>query len=268
MHDRTLVNGEISAHVSSADRGLQYGDGVFETIAVLQGLPRFWQLHMDRLTIGCETLGLKHVPQNVLLREAQTVSAGSPFCVVKIIVTRGEAGRGYDPAMATGQSRIVSAYPLPADIGQEALYGVQARICDLRLAIQPALAGIKHLNRLEQVLARAEWSDPDIREGILLDSEDYVVSGIAGNLFLIAAGRLLTPRLDRCGIRGVMRAAILQAFKPRCEQRRITLDMLPEADEVFVCNAVRGVLPVTSVGSWDYGVGPVTREIQDWLKQQ
>jgi 4-amino-4-deoxychorismate lyase len=208
------------------------------------------------------------MPQNVLLREVQTVSAGHPSCVAKIIVTRGESGRGYARTEANEPCRIVSAYPLPADIDRTALQGIRSRICDLRLGIQPALAGIKHLNRLEQVLARAEWSDPAIQEGILLDSEDYVISGISANIFLVSGERLLTPRMDRCGVRGVMRSAILQAFKPRCEQRRVTLDMLPEAEEVFLCNAVRGIQPVNRIDSWEYMTGPVTREIQDWLEQQ
>lgn len=263
-----LVNGEISNHVPVTDRGLQYGDGVFETIAVLHGLPRFWQLHMDRLAIGCGALGLQQTPQHVLLREVQTVSAGRPSCVVKIMITRGESGRGYAINEGGEPRRIVGAYPLPDGIEHDALQGIQMRVCNLRLGIQPALAGIKHLNRLEQVLARAEWTDSMTQEGLLLDSEDYVISGISANIFLVNGERLLTPRMDRCGVRGVMRMGILQAFKPRCEQRRITLDMLPEAEEIFICNAVRGVLPVTRIGSWEYSPGPVTREVQDWLRQQ
>jgi 4-amino-4-deoxychorismate lyase len=117
-------------------------------------------------------------------------------------------------------------------------------------------------------VARAEWQNPSINEGLLLDAEDFVVSAISSNLFLVSGGRLLTPRLDRCGVRGVMRRAILNAFRDRCEQRRITLDMLPEADEVFVCNAVRGVFPVTRIDHWEYEIGPVTREVQHWLDGQ
>ena len=263
-----LVDGEISSHVSAADRGLQYGDGLFETLAVQHGLPRFWQLHMDRLAVGFELLSLKPVPQNVLLREVQTVSAGRTNCVVKIIITRGESGRGYAPAVASEPCRVVSAHPLPADIDREAMEGIRMRICQLRLAIQPALAGIKHLNRLEQVLARAEWTDPGVKEGLLLDSEDHVICGVASNIFLVGGGRLLTPRMDRCGVRGVMRSAVLKAFKPRCEQRRVTIDMLPEAEEVFVCNSVRGIVPVNRIDDWVYDTGPVTREVQDWLRQQ
>jgi 4-amino-4-deoxychorismate lyase len=203
-----------------------------------------------------------------LLREVQTVSAGRQSCVVKIIVTRGTAGRGYAPQAPGEAERIVCAYAWPVDPGHLVDTGIRLRICDLRLATQPVLAGLKHLNRLEQVMARSEWDDRSIHEGLLLDREDHVISAISSNVFLVLAGRLLTPRLDLCGVRGVMRRAILNAFRDRCEQRRIMLDMLPEADEVFVCNSVRGIFPGTRIDNWAYEIGPVTREVQSWLSRQ
>jgi 4-amino-4-deoxychorismate lyase len=263
-----LVEGEISDRVLALDRGLQYGDGLFETMAVFQGTPRFWQTHMDRLAAGCETLGLPMTPQSVLLREVQTVSSGRNRNVVKVILTRGLSGRGYAPDPQVRTNRIVCSWAWPEDPGDLVHTGIRTRICDLRLAIQPALAGLKHLNRLEQVLARAEWTDRLIHEGILLDAEDCVVSAISSNIFLVLGGRLLTPRMDRCGVRGVMRSAILGAFRDRCEQRRISIDMLPDADEIFVCNAVRGIFPVTRIDHWEYSIGPVTREVQEWLEGQ
>ena len=263
-----LVDGEISDRVLATDRGLHYGDGLFETMAVIQGTPRFWQGHVDRLAAGCEQLGLPLTPQAVLLREVQTVSAGQRRCVVKIIVTRGTSGRGYAAETPARGNRVVCSWAWPQDPGHLVETGISMRVCSLRLGIQPALAGLKHLNRLEQVMARAEWQDPSIQEGLLLDAEDFVVSAISSNLFLVSGGRLLTPRLDRCGVRGVMRRAILNAFRDRCEQRRITLDMLPEADEVFVCNAVRGIFPVTRIDHWEFEIGPVTREVQHWLEEQ
>jgi 4-amino-4-deoxychorismate lyase len=263
-----LVDGEISDQVSAADRGLRYGDGLFETIYVIGGQPRFWQGHMDRLSAGCEQLGIPVTPQAVLLRELKTVCAGRPDCTVRIVITRGAAGPDYAPVIPSQPNRIVSAHALPQSTENNALFGIRARLCNLRLGIQPALAGLRHLNRLEQVTARSEWDDPLIHEGILLDSEDHVISGISSNIFLVYSERLLTPRLDRCGIRGVMRAAILNAFRPRCEQRRLMLDMLPEAHEIFICDSVQGVLPVTRIDHWEYEIGPVTREVQDWLKQQ
>jgi len=260
-----LVDGEVSEHISAGDRGLHYGDGLYETIAVIDGQPRFWQGHMDRLSAGCERLELPMVPQAVLLRELQTVSAGCSPCVVKIILTRGETRIGFRARPVAEPVRVVSAHEWPRLAGDPVLTGVRARICTLRLGIQPELAGMNHLNRLEQIRARAEWNDETVHEGVLLDREDHVVSAIRSNIFVVFGQRILTPRLDRCGIRGVMRAAILAAFRERCEQRRVMLDMLPEADEVFLCNALHGVLPVTRIDHWEYAIGPVTRDVQEWL---
>ena len=263
-----LVNGEISSLVNTTNRGLNYGDGLFETLSVHAGQPRWWQAHMDRLGAGCERLGLVMPPQAVLLREVQTVSAGLPDAVVKIVLTRGGQGRGYAPPAEQTCDRIVSAHQYPDDIIERAGSGSNARICNLRLAIQPELGGLKHLNRLEQVLASAEPFEADVNEGILLDREENVISAISSNIFLVLEDRLLTPRLDRCGVRGVVRGQILRVFKARCEQRRIQADMLREADEVFICNAVRGIVPLRSIDDRQFPVGAVTREIQAWFQQR
>ena len=260
-----LVNGEISTFVNSANRGLNYADGLFETLSVHNGRPRRWQAHMDRLGAGCERLGLVMPAQAVLLREVQTVSAGLADAVVKIVLTRGGQGRGYMPPENDSCVRIVSAYIYPDGILELAREGVKARICELRLAIQPALGGMKHLNRLEQVLASVETRQAGAVEGILLDNEDHVISAISANIFLVMEDRLLTPRLDRCGVRGVVRSQILSSFGARCEQRRMMADMLQEADEVFICNTVRGIVPITAIDDHEYGIGPVTRELQTWL---
>ncbi len=262
-----LVNGEISTLVATTNRGLNYADGLFETLVVHHGRPRRWQAHMDRLGSGCERLGLPMPSQAVLLREVQTVSAGLPDAVVKIVLSRDGQGRGYMPPENSTCVRIVSAHAYPDGIIETARTGVKARICALRLAIQPALGGIKHLNRLEQVLASAELRDTGVAEGILLDQEDHVISAIAANIVLVIENRLFTPRLERCGVRGVVRGQILSGFEARCEQRRIMVDMLQEADEVFICNSVRGVVPLTAIGDQEYAIGPLTREVQSWLHE-
>jgi 4-amino-4-deoxychorismate lyase len=260
-----LIDGEISNYTAASNRGLNYGDGLFETLVVQNGRPRRWQAHMDRLGAGCERLGIVMPAQAILLREVQTVSAGLMGTVVKIVLTRGGAARGYQAHRDAVCVRIISAHAFPPDIEQRAAHGVKARVCDLRLAIQPALGGMKHLNRLEQVLASSELFEEDVSEGILLDREDHLISAISANIFLVMENRLLTPRLDRCGVRGVVRDQLLAAFSRRCEQRRIQMDLLHEADEVFICNSVRGIVPVTAIDAESYSIGPVTRELQDWL---
>ena len=263
-----LVNGEISTYVAATNRGLNYADGVFETLLVHKGRPRRWQAHMDRLSTGCERLGLVMPPQAVLLRELQTVSVGLSDIVVKIILTRDGTGRGYMPPESGACIRIVSAHFLPENLEEMAREGVRARICNIRLAIQPALGGIKHLNRLEQVLASAELRETGATEGILLDRDDHVISAISANIFFVMENRLLTPRLDLCGVRGVVRDRILTGLAARCEQRRILVDMLQEFDEVFICNSVRGIVPVTAINDREYRIGPVTRELQSWLRKE
>ena len=260
-----LVNGEISTFIATTNRGLNYADGLFETLVVHNTRPRSWQAHMDRLNAGCERLGMEMPPQAVLLREVQTVSAGLTHAVVKIVLTRDGRGRGYTPPRNRPSNRIVSAHDYPNGVVELAREGVKAQICELRLALQPALGGIKHLNRLEQVLASAEIRDSSAVEGVLLDWEDHVISAISANIFLVIEDRLLTPRLDRCGVRGIVRGQILASFGHRCEQRRIHVDMLWEADEVFICNTVRGIVPLTAINDQEYKVGPVTRELQTWF---
>ena len=262
-----LINGEISTLVTASNRGLNYGDGLFETLLVNNGRPRRWQGHMDRLGVGCERLGLKMPPQSILLREVQTVSAGLANAVVKIIIARGGAARSYMPPEDDNYVRIVSSHLYPQGIAEMARKGVRARLCELRLAIQPALGGMKHLNRLEQVLASAELRKFEASEGVLLDREDNVVCAVSANIFLVMDDRLLTPRLDLCGVRGVVRGHILAGFPARSELRRITLDMVQEADEVFICNTVKGIVPVTAIDDQEYAIGPVTRELQTWLME-
>jgi 4-amino-4-deoxychorismate lyase len=263
-----LVNGEIASQVPVGDRGLAYGDGVFETLAVIEGRPCLWQAHMDRLTRGCRLLSIDPPPQEVLLREARTVSAAAPRCVVKITVTRGVGGRGYAPGPDLPALRMVAAYEYPDGLEQLRRQGRVGRICDLRLALQPAFAGIKHLSRMEQVLAALEMREFPGLEGILLNQAGFLVSAISGNLFLVSDGRLITPRMDRSGVRGVVRGLILQDHKARCELRRVTTDMLGEAEEMFVCNAVRGIVPLIKIGPHEWPVGPVTRELQGWFEHR
>lgn len=262
-----LVNGEISSFVSVGNRGLNYGDGLFETLLIKNGHPLWWQAHMDRLGIGCQRLGLNMPQQAMLLREVKTASAGLNSAVIKIVLTRQGQARGYGFDTDSDCDRIISAHTMPDHLREAVLQGRRTRICDLRLAIQPALGGIKHLNRLEQVLATAEDFQEGVSEGILLDQNDNVISAISANIFIVMEQRLLTPRLDQCGVRGVFRSQILVAFKSRCEQRRIQPDFLREAHEVFICNSVRGIVPITRVDAWEYAIGPVTRELQSWYQE-
>lgn len=261
MAVRELINGQAGRAVSSRDRGLLYGDGLFETVRVVGGVAPLWARHMARLAEGCARLHLPAPDPDLLCTELRAVAGGMESVVVRITLTRGEGTRGYAPPAVAQPTRIVAAFPMPQVDSRTASQGIHVRVCDLRLAEQPCLAGIKHLNRLEQVLARAEWSDPTIAEGLLLDAAGRVVCATMANVFAVIGGVLVTPALDRCGVAGVARAEVL-ATQVHALVRDLRLDELLDAGEVFLTSSVRGILPVQAVGDKVFAPGPVTRALQ------
>jgi len=256
-----LINGEPAGVLSALDRGLAYGDGLFESIRFVGSAAPLWPRHMQRMAESCLRLRLPAPDPAQLWREALDVACGMPQSVVRITLTRGIGERGYALPALPQITRVVAAF-VPPQLAPEAYaQGVRMRVCDIHLAEQPLLAGMKHLNRLEQVLARAEWSDPAITEGVLLDQHGRVISATMANLFARIDGALLTPALDRCGVAGVARAEVLAAYPP-AQTAELTLDALLGAGEIFLSSSVRGIVPVQSLGDRAYAPGSVTRHLQ------
>ena len=250
------VDGVAAAGVPADDRGLAYGDGVFETLLLHGGRVVWWAALLQRLELGCAALGLG-APSRRLWRadlDALLAAAGPGRRVLKLTASAGSGRRGYRRDAAEPVRRIARLLPAPPSL-PACDGGIAVRWCELRLAAQPRLAGLKHLNRLEQVLARAEWDDPAIAEGLLCDGDGNLVSATAANLFVVVDGRLLTPPLEQCGVAGTCRQFLL----PAAEVRRLSPQDLLAADEVFVCNSLRGILPVTRLGTRRWPIGPVTR---------
>lgn len=238
-----LVNGHPAGSVDAMDRGLAYGDGVFRTLRTEDGQPLWWRDHYAKLAADCAALMLACPDESGLHAEVcRAAEAGQG--VVKIVVTRGTGARGYAPPLGQAATRIVMSAPLPVHAQVHAPDDIAARWCALRLARQPRLAGIKHLNRLENVLARAEWDDPAIVEGLLRDDSGAVIGGVMSNLLLAKNGELLTPEVSQCGVAGVARTRVLRAAARRGIRTRIER-VLPAAilaaDEVMICNSVIGV---------------------------
>ena len=266
MNARVLVNGVATDTVSVHDRGMMYGDGLFETIRLVHGSAPLWSRHMRRLAEGCARLGLPQTDADRLWREALAVTQDMSQAVVRITLTRGVGQRGYAPSADAPVTRIVAGFAPPSM--DPAVYrdGLRLRVCGLRLAAQPLLAGIKHLNRLEQVLARAEWIDPDVDEGVLCDIHGNVVSAVAANLFAVVGGRLRTPAVDRCGVAGVGRAEVL-AVCPHAQVGLLSLEALLAASEVFLVSSVRGVMPVRLLAAQHYVPGAVARRLQQHWRE-
>jgi len=249
---KTLINGESCDSLAVSDRGLAYGHGVFETIRLCQGRLVLWEQHMQRLQQGCERLGIdmpKHLGSE-LMKEVLRLCGQDAEGVIKIIITAGSGGRGYASPPVIDSQRIVTLFPLP-EYPADRAEGVDIITCNYRLPLNPKLAGMKHLNRLDQVLARAEWQDTAIAEGIVCDTDGMVVEGTMSNLFAVKNGVLLTPDLEQAGVKGIMRDFILQsadAIGLESREVSLTIDEFKQADELFLTNSVIGLWPIKQ---WD-----------------
>ena len=263
------LDGRAATQVSLLERALHYGDGLFETIACPGGRPRFLERHLARLAQGCTRLGIAPPELPQLADEVRRLAAGTSRAIVKVLLTRGEAlARGYGLTGREQPNRILLRYAWPADDPALARQGVRVRVAALRLGENPALAGLKHCNRLEQVLARREWSDPGIHEALLFSSSGALVSGTMSNVFLVHGERLLTPRLERCGVTGVMRAVVLQAAHDAgiaCEECVLRESDLAAARELFLTSALTGIRPVRELAGRALSVGALTRRLQAQL---
>ena len=263
------VNGRDAATVSVRERALHYGDGLFETMACLQGRVRLLDRHLMRLAAGCARLGMAAPASEPLRTELAAVAAGCPRAIIKLLVTRGEArARGYALTGAETANQITFRFPWPADDGRAALEGVRVRSAALRLGENPALAGIKHCNRLEQVLARREWNDPGIAESLLYSSSGALVSGTMTNVFIVKQGVLRTPRLDSCGVAGVMRQTVLALAAQLgidAREERLTQADVEVAEDMFLTNALIGIHPVRELDGRSLSRGTLTARLQQEL---
>jgi 4-amino-4-deoxychorismate lyase len=265
------VNGSRASSVDVSERAVQYGDGLFETIRIRDSKPEFLQQHMQRLMEGCGRLKFPAVDWDVVGSELSAVAVEYKDAVMKLILSRRCAARGYRLTPDQQATRIVSVSPLPQWPSDPAGSGIRVRICDARLSAQPLLAGIKHLNRLEQVLARSEWDDDAIAEGLMLNDGDQVIEGTMTNVFMVSNQVLVTPGLSSCGVAGVMRSVILDLAKDlgiETEVRPVSLADVRAAQEVLVCNSLIGVWPVVAIDQLGaFECGPLTRQLQAVLSQ-
>jgi 4-amino-4-deoxychorismate lyase len=259
-----LLNGQsesIGLGVGVEDRGLAYGDGLFETMRWANGRIRLFARHYARLQRGCEELGIPTPSVSLIQQEIDSLARPVEHACIKYIVTRGAGGRGYRGSATVQPNRLAMLYP-PTEGAND---GIRVRWCATRLARNAQLAGIKHLNRLENVLAQREWDDARIAEGLLMDTEGELIGATAGNLFVVIDGVLVTPDLRFSGIRGVMREHVLSQAKRlgiATEERALWPDELVNASEAFITNALRGVRPIIELDGAALPDGSVALRIQ------
>jgi 4-amino-4-deoxychorismate lyase len=259
----------FAEQLALTDRGLHYGDGLFETMAVVDGRVRLLPRHLHRLAHGSARLAIALPDLSALETALQEVAQSMGEGVLKLIITRGSGGRGYAPPQDAEPTLILLRYPQNLPTLDDAQAGIVLRLCTLRLARQPVLAGIKHLNRLEYVLARAEWHEPEIAEGLLLDTQGELIEAVASNVFIVKSGCIFTPCLDQCGVAGVMRAEVLacaERLGVAVGEARLCLDDVLSADEVFLTNSLHTIRPVRVLHEHrEWAVGALTLRLQHAL---
>ncbi len=269
----SFLNGKPEQCLPFIDRGFCYGHGVFETARLWHGECPLWDYHFARLCRGADLLGIE-IDRTVFSAYWQAFLAAVPVDgVVKVVITAGEGDRGYRQAGAGNANYVMQWFPLTDNQEVMALrqrLGVSIDLCRYRLPNNPILAGIKHLNRLDQVLASAELDARRFPEGLVLDTGGRIIEGISRNVFLRIGEHWLTPDLARCGVAGVMRRFLLERVFTRLalpvQVVDIPVDRLRDAEEMFMCNSVSGIWPVTAIdrqGSFE--IGEQTRKIQRQL---
>ena len=272
-HERKVwINGKPDSEVSVLDRGFQYGDGLFETIAVVDGQCEFLLQHLDRLQRSCARLGFPALFLEQVTQEIVSFVGDESRAVLKLLLTRGQGGRGYGAPVPScvDCTRVLLLYPWPDYPSSHWRDGVRIRFCTTPVSSNSALAGMKHLNRLDSVLARSEWQGTDFAEGLLLDGQS-IVEGTMTNLFAVRNGMLYTPALECSGVRGIMRQQILAwAALSGIDilETAIHPDWLLQADELFLSNSIIGLWPVRQLNSTFWPVGKITKALMRHLNLQ
>lgn len=246
-----LINGLEQYYLPASDRATQFGDGCFTTARILSGEVCLLAEHIRRLKSACEKLLISFTQWDELQREMIGLAAGKETGVLKVIISRGSGGRGYSGANCQYPTRILSVSDYPAHYDRWRRDGIRLELSPVRLGRNPMLAGIKHLNRLEQVLIRAHLEQSDADEALVLDSEGVITECCAANLLWRKGADVFTPGMEQAGVDGIMRQFCLQHLarsRFRVVEVNASLDALSSADEVVICNALMPVVPVCTYG--------------------
>ncbi|MFP2514062.1 aminodeoxychorismate lyase [Buttiauxella agrestis] len=259
-----LINGERTETLAANDRAVQFGDGCFTTSRVKDGQVRFLEQHLIRLQQACEKLLIPFAEWSRLKSEMQQLAATQQQAVLKVVITRGSGGRGYSAANCQQPTRILSVSAFPSFYPQWCEEGISLALSPIQLGINPYLAGIKHLNRLEQVLIRTHLEQTQAQEALVLDSDGWLTECCAANLFWRKGTQVFTPYVDKSGVNGTMRQHIISCLAGSAwqfTQVRERVGTLAQADEVLICNALMPVVPVKQAESWQFE----SRELYQFL---
>lgn len=263
-----LINGSFNQAISPFDRGFAYGDGVFRTLKMVNSQPQHWPQHYQKLVADCAAISIVCPSAELLMSDLIQLFKPDEVAVAKIIITRGEGERGYAPPAVTMPTRVVIKSPMPQYAQANYTNGVELYLCETRLNAQPKLAGIKHLNRLENVLARMEWQNEAIFDGLMLDAQANAIECTMSNIFVRFGDTLITPDLSECGVAGITRQQIISHAAPLNMQIKVAqlpLAQLLKAEEVIVCNSLYGAFQVNKIGANACKPGNLAKRIRELL---
>lgn len=269
------INGRIDASPTAHDRGLSYGDGLFETLLLQNSVLPLQDLHLSRLGQGASSLQITFDQQELIqyISHLQVVAKerGVDEAVLKIVVTRGMAGRGYQPKVTAPATIMLGLYPSPLIPESYYSQGVKVFLCNHRLPKNKKLAGIKHLNKLDYVLASLEWVDLDYHECLLFDTDNHLVEALSRNVFILSDGKLLTPSLEYSGVTGILRNLVKDKYSKilglEVSEKELSLESLLTAEEVFLCNSITGFWPVQSIMDSEIQQAGIAQQLQQLFQE-
>ena len=240
------------------DRSFNYGDGVFTTMLVRDGQVQLWPLHLSRLQLGAQRLDFGPVDWEKLQQDV-FAAITSAHQVIKLLLSRGEGGRGYSPAGISQPHWYISQSVVP-DYAAALAQGISIETAELTLSVQPLLAGLKHNNRLEQVLLKQEQARRGVDDLLVLDQLGFVTEAISANVFFYRAGHWYTPELTRAGVAGVMREQLLsQAAVALINWQQHDIK---QVEAMFICNALMGIVPIRQLDRRTLDITPVQQFIR------
>ncbi len=240
-----LVNGIQQHHIDIESRGLAYGDGLFTTAKVINGKVAYLTQHVERLTSGCEKLGITPPSPNELTLQLAAIAKNYPLAVLKVIIAASSGGRGYARSSSNHHDLIIMIHDYPTHYDDLIHTGINLGLSKQQIGINPMLGGLKHLNRLEQVLLRQELSLSDVDDLLVTNINDNVIEATSANVFFCLNDTLYTPDVSQSGVNGIMRQTILRHY-PETIIKAISLEEIAQAQAMLVCNCVMGVIPVNN----------------------
>lgn len=265
----TLVDGTETNVLPISDRGFQYGDGAWETLAIREGKIKQLRPHLQRLKKGLNALGITLVDYTLIEEDVLVLASQKKTGVIKIIVSRGSGGRGfyYDDNMKP--RRIISLHEMPMYPTTYYQQGIRLTLCETRLPHNPNITGFKRLGCVEQVLARAEFQ-MEFQEGLICDYDNHIIEGTMSNLYLITAkNTIVTPDLQLCGIAGIARSCVLNELHTMgvdVSISNVTENDLQNAVGLFMSNSIIRLWPVKEyhgkANSKHYSIPPLFRALE------